>query len=473
MKTIKNLYISSILSVLCLVGCNDKLEIDPRQSIDALTALQTEADVESGIIGAYSRMGSGSLYGTNLNIIPELLGSDSYVRWAGTFQGYRQLNAKALTANNSEATRTWINTYSAINNVNNVLSNLDKVKDASLKRQFEGEALWIRGMLYFELVRLYSLPYLNGVSNDQLGIPISLTAVFNEAGASVKGKRESVEVVYNQILKDLIKSKDLLNTIAPNNVKKDVRRASVFSPMAVLSRVYLTRAGTANSPNINLDSAQFYADKIITSSKFAILSSLESVFTNKNSRESIFEIEQNEQNNAGQTNDGLTTFYASLVGIGRGDLRVETAFRTSYQANDKRRSELIYVGVGARPNFSYSGKWKTFSQNLPVIRLAEMYLTRGECAFRKGDLLNALSDINVIRRRSSATDYLITDLSLNNFLRERQFELAFEGSRIHDLRRLKRNTGSIVFNAPNLVLPIPEREVRANTELIQNPGYNN
>ena len=143
------------------------------------------------------------------------------------------------------------------------------------------------------------------------------------------------------------------------------------------------------------------------------------------------------------------------------------------KANDKRRSELIYVGVGARPNFSYSGKWKTFSQNLPVIRLAEMYLTRGECAFRKGDLLNALSDINVIRRRSSATDYLITDLSLNNFLRERQFELAFEGSRIHDLRRLKRNTGSISFNAPNLVLPIPEREVRANTELIQNPGYNN
>jgi hypothetical protein len=54
---------------------------------------------------------------------------------------------------------------------------------------------------------------------------------------------------------------------------------------------------------------------------------------------------------------------------------------------------------------------------------------------------------------------------------ERQLELAFEGHRIHDIKRLKGSTGTFDYNAPKLVLPIPQRELDTNDQLVQNAGY--
>lgn len=439
-------------------SCDKKLEFEPRQNIDATTALESSSDIRSAVIGAYSIMGGGALYGTNLNILPELLGSDNYVRWAGTFQSYRQVANRAMLPNNADITRTWIQAYAAINNVNNVLENLDKVTDVAEKSTYEGESLWVRGIMHFELVRLYALPYDSATpgANTQLGIPISVTAVKAEETAAVKGKRNTVEEVYNQVLADL--------TAAISKLPEDNgARADIYTALAFRSRVYLAMGRYAD--------ALADANTIIDNPRFRLSATLESVFSNKRTSEALFEIEQNDQNNAGTSNDGLTTFYASLVGIGRADLRVNAAFQALYPANDARGKDLIYTGVGARPGNLYTGKWKTFGQNIPVIRLAEMYLTRAECNFRLGSSVGntPLADVNVIRTRSGAAPLLA--VTLNNILLERELELAFEGSRIHDLRRTKRSTGAFAYNSPELVFPIPEREIRANTELVQNPGY--
>lgn len=458
----KKRYITKTLIIVLLAtlstSCDKKLDFEPKQSIDATTALQTSADVRSAIIGAYSIMGGGALYGTNLNMLPELLGSDNYVRWAGTFQSYRQVANRAMLKNNADVTRTWVQAYSAINNVNNVLANLDKVSDATDKSTFEGEALWVRGIMHFELVRLYALPYDAATpgANTQLGVPIAKTAVKTEETAAAKVKRNTVEEVYTQVLADLTSA---IAKLPDNNGT----RANKYTALAFRSRVYLSMG---KYPEALAD-----ANAVIANPRYKLSATLESVFSNKHTSETLFEIEQNDQNNAGTSNDGLTTFYASLVGIGRADLRVNAAFQALYSATDARGKNLIYVGVGARPGNLYTGKWKTFGQNIPVIRLAEMYLTRAECNFRLATITGStpLADVNAIRTRSGAAPLLL--VTLNDILLERQLELAFEGSRIHDLRRTKRATGAFAYNSPALVFPIPEREVQANSELIQNSGY--
>ncbi|HYJ37069.1 MAG TPA: RagB/SusD family nutrient uptake outer membrane protein, partial [Chitinophagaceae bacterium] len=67
---------------------------------------------------------------------------------------------------------------------------------------------------------------------------------------------------------------------------------------------------------------------------------------------------------------------------------------------------------------------------------------------------------------------------LNDILTERIFELAFEGVRVHDVKRLKQtlvnpSTGAtIAWDNDLMVFPIPQREVDASSGVIaQNPGY--
>ena len=102
-----------------------------------------------------------------------------------------------------------------------------------------------------------------------------------------------------------------------------------------------------------------------------------------------------------------------------------------------------------------------------------MHLIRAECNFRLGSATGAapVADINAIRARTGASALDAATLTLDNILRERQLELAFEGVRIHDIKRLKQSTGTFAWNSPKLVLPIPKREIDANDALTQNEGY--
>jgi hypothetical protein len=103
-----------------------------------------------------------------------------------------------------------------------------------------------------------------------------------------------------------------------------------------------------------------------------------------------------------------------------------------------------------------------------------MYLIRAEANFR---LLPAapvggitpLADINRIRNRAGLTG--LATATLANILNERKLELAFEGFNLHDIKRLQGAVGSLAWNSPKLIFPIPDREIRVNKNLVQNTGY--
>lgn len=475
---------------LSLASCKDALDIQPLQSIDASTAYNTPQKISSAVVGAYARLDNPRLYGTDLILVPELMGGNDYINWDGTFQNYRQIRNHTQIATLSNAEGIWTQAYGAINQCNLILANLDAVTDAGQKKQFEGEARFIRGTMYFELVRLYAQQYKAGGGNTQPGVPLNLTAVTATEQADTQLARATVEQVYTQVIADLQGAIQNLPT-------QNITRASRYSAEAMLARVYLQQG--------NYAAARTAANNVITRSGATLTGTVAAVFANRNSSESLFEIQQNDQNNAGTSNDGLATYFAGYspngdqgVLYGRGDVSINEDFAGQYEVTDVRGSDtlsaiqtgkLIYLSDGNNRTGRYRTiKWRTYGQNIPVIRLSEMYLIRAEADVRAGNPTQALLDVNTIRSRSGATP--LSTVTIADVLQERQLELAFEGFRIHDLHR----TNGIVIQAvaaqpatstspaipaspavlasdARFILPIPQREINNNSLLTQNAGY--
>ena len=469
---------------LSLAGCKNALDIEPQQGIEAATAYNTSQKVAAAVVGAYARLDNPRLYGTDLVLVLELMAGNGYINWDGSFQNYRQIRNHNQIATLSNAEGIWTQAYDAINQCNLILANLGPVTDAAQKSQFEGEASFIRGTMYFELVRLYAQQYQPSGNNTQPGVPINLIPVTTVEQADVKLPRSTVEQVYTQVIKDLQNAMAKL----PN---QNVSRASKYSAEAMLARVYLQQG--------NYAAARIAADDVITSSGASLQGSVAAVFTTRNSGESLFEIQQNDQNNAGTSNDGLATFFAGYsptgdqgIIYGRADVSVSSGFVGLYEPSDLRGTDdstaiktkyLIYVGDGnSRPGRYRTIKWRTFGQNIPVVRLAEMYLIRAEADVRAGNPSVATQDINLIRARSGASPK--TTVAIADVLQERQLELAFEGFRIHDLKRVKGivipavaatsttpAVPAVLADDRRFVLPIPQREINNNSNLVQNAGY--
>jgi tetratricopeptide (TPR) repeat protein len=444
-----------------LTQCGKKLDIEPRQSVDAADALQTTGDVESAIIGAYSTLGDGPLYGNNLLLLPELIVANDNIDWYGTFKGYNDIYNAETDKFNPEAERTWAAAYSAINIANNVRANLNVVTEEDVRTKLEGEALFIRGLMYFELVRLFANPDLS--KNGGLAVPLVLTPSTNEEQASQKAPRNTVTEVYTSLINDLTQAIELLpETSNPG-------RATSWAAKAIMARVRLQRG--------EYDQALTLANDVIENGGFSLNSGVTAVFYNKNTPESIFEIQQNDQNTAFDSNDGLTTFYGNWPnGVGRADIEISYGFHESYDPADKRFQELFGFGAETSPypDGLYTKKWKELGQNIPIIRLAEMYLIRAECNLRLGSSTGASpeEDLAVVRTRAGLP--AIPNPTLEDVLMERRYELAFEGFRSHDYKRLQKtgeDIDALPWNADRYVLPIPERERLANDQLIQNAGY--
>jgi hypothetical protein len=100
-----------------------------------------------------------------------------------------------------------------------------------------------------------------------------------------------------------------------------------------------------------------------------------------------------------------------------------------------------------------------------------MYLIRAESNYRSETLVgnSPLNDINILRARSGAGSF--ESVNLTTILMERKRELSFEGFALFDAKRLGNSVGDNAFDANNLIMPIPLREMDANPNLVQNDGY--
>ena len=73
--------------------------------------------------------------------------------------------------------------------------------------------------------------------------------------------------------------------------------------------------------------------------------------------------------------------------------------------------------------------------------------------------------------RSSTRATSLGSVSGDDFVDERMRELGFEGDRLWTLKRLQKDVSGLPYTDNKLVLPIPQREMEVNSNLVQNPGY--
>jgi hypothetical protein len=450
-----NKYITQKLAALIFLSlvvasCDSKLDIQPFQSIDQSEALTTSAGVEATLIGAYSIMGDADVYGGRVYVMPDLLASTTDLRWNGTFQGLTQISSKAIPIDNGFITSTWLDSYNTINITNNVIDAIDVVIPTK-KNRVEGEAKFIRGTLYFELVKLYAKTYQDGNPSSNLGVPLILTPT---RGIDPGPSRNTVQEVYTQVISDLTDAESLLPSSNGFFANKE-------AAAAMLSRVYLMQGNYAG--------ARDAANRVISSNRYSLVSYYPDAFPNPgqvrvdNTDEDIFAQQVSEQ--AGT--NSLNQFYASAGFGGRGDIDILQAHIDKYETGDERL-DLFYNDAGS----FRTGKHNNSFGNIRIIRLAEMYLTRAEANFRLSTATGAtpLQDINTIRNRANLTS--LASVNLNQILNERYLELAFEGQFLNDIKRTQGSVGTAAWNATNLVFPIPQREMLVNPNLIQNDGYN-
>lgn len=116
--------------------------------------------------------------------------------------------------------------------------------------------------------------------------------------------------------------------------------------------------------------------------------------------------------------------------------------------------------------------------DVPIMRIADIYLIRAEAYLRSGNETNALEDINYIRSKRSAegnTLPALTSLTLDNVLNERGYELYWEGLRRQDLVRFGKFADSYqekpATDATKALFPLPTSALDVNENLVQNPGY--
>ncbi|MFN5938133.1 MAG: RagB/SusD family nutrient uptake outer membrane protein [Sphingobacteriales bacterium] len=440
-----------------MVACQDKLDVQPTQTISAEQALKTEGDVNATLIGAYDGVQSGALYGGEIMVLNDLIGNTDDIQFTGTFAGLSDAYQGLMVANNSFATSTWGSAYNAINRCNNVLANLDKVVSSPAnKNKVEGEALFLRSSLFFELVRLYAKFPGDGDMASNPGVPLILTPT-SVVDESSYVSRNSVKEVYDRVIADLTKAESLLPS-------SNSRYANKWAAAAMLSRVNLMLG--------NYEAARDAASRVIAGSGRTLASTFNSLwFTYINlggttPGEYLFYIKVTNQDGVNAINTYFGRTIGSIPGTaGRSDCKIRAAHIAKYEAGDQRNYFILSGG------FNYTRKHLDRWGDVPVIRLAEMFLTRAECNQRLGTTVGAspLDDVNRIRNRAGLAS--LSAVTLNDILKERYLELAFEGHNMPEKKRMKQNIGSLAWNSPKLIFPIPQREIDVNKNLKQNEGY--
>lgn len=485
---VTNLYKIAVLGVvLTFASCTDLLDVQPRASIDSVTALTTEDAVNAAVNGIYDRLQSTNLYGRDLVAIPEALADNG----RATNKSGR-LNPEYQNQVNAHFIH-WQTSYFAINQANLVLDALPKVeKMTQANKDFvEAQALFIRGLLYFELMRAYAYePTVEIKEASKGGVPLLKSGVVDATQIKLEG-RASINDVYESIYSDLTNS---IAKFTSSGRTATASFANKTAAQAMFSRVALYRGDYTNA-------AKYATDALATGSvgRFQTRDTYVSAWRSANHPESIFEIQYQTNENIG-VNTSLQTTYTTLVASGNrtttggfGDLVPTKALLDAYESEkdadgkvivDVRRS-LYELGTAGRGTaeiectkfLGRSGQVNL--DNIPVIRVSEMYLNRAEALARSGNAAGALTDLNVIRTRAGlpAATGLTGAALITEILKQRRLELAFEGHRFFDMKRLGLDivkaapVQNLNFTDFRVLAPIPVREIQANANLKQNTGY--
>jgi hypothetical protein len=508
--------------MLTIVGssCKKQLDIPSRNSIDASIALSNRAGVEGAINGVYAILKREDHYGRDLFSIPEAMADDAFANGRSS----RLVGENRNSSGSNVVTTFWQLSYEAINDINLILAAAPGIPDASGadKIRWEGELRFLRALYLFDLVKNYAyIPTYIAPGQDRGGVVINLQGFSDPITASAFfPKRSTIAECYAQIMDDIYRSIPLLAASGRGGTV-GINYASKHAALALGSRVRLYEGNWAK--------ADSFATAAITLTgglgAMTNTSTYVAGWRNANHPEAIFQVWYSTLAENLGVNTSLAATHTTLPAPGafaatrqgQGDL-VPNAFLltqlgisgfpaglsassclnpqtcptiinppTLTYSNDIR-NRLFEWGVNVSGHYIECTKWlgKNGSanwDNTVVLRWPELYLNRAEARYRMNNEAGAWADLNVIRTNryvgfvTPAVQDFTGQALLDEILRQRLLEFAFEGQRFYDLKRygitiVKANP---VVNLPatdfRLLPRIPTTEVDGNPNMVQNFGY--
>ncbi len=490
------LHIIFYLCMFILSGCSDFFDQEPDDSIPSGKAMQTVADAQVALNGTYRLMTDINYYGRRFLFYADMKGGDFFTPSLG--RGDHELFTFTHEENISSYVTYWDIIYKVLLQTNQIIQSISsgKVKVISENEQttlndIYGQALSIRALCHFDLVRLYGYPYLkdNGAS---WGAAI----VTRPLNSKEQPDRNTVAETYEQVIQDLNNAIPLLKNSKNNGYFNQ------FAAKALLSRVYLYHGDWQNAYETALDVIENSACTPYTNEEWA--SSWKSAFGS----ESLLELFINPSEN--DLAASSPTYFLRPREVTSGALGATVAgnhflnslsedpddVRWTVMGEDEYAIKNTIPGRRGRVlKYEGDGKSLTTATNIKLIRISEIYLIGAEAALKKEeqDLEKVTEWLNVIKRRSpNLPPATKNDTNLEKqILEEKRKELFAEGHRYFDCMRLGKTiifdeaifgepvippngrSTSVDWNYYKCVLPIPLEEILANPsiEVQQNPGY--
>jgi hypothetical protein len=485
-------YAAAAIVLVAFAGCNDILEdVEPATSVSGEVVLTSEDGVRALRSSMYSKIRESFGHTTEYFVAPSAFTDETRNRPGSTrFQALTQ----AVGTSGTVHFGNWGETYDIIQDANLLIGAVeDGVLAPEVLNQFRGEAYAIRAFAYHTAVRVFGYdPGTSGASSWDSGVIIRNEPVIDVADADFR-PRSSVSEVYAQILSDLSQARGLLAGTTNNT----------FANIAFVEG--LTARGNLYAGNWSEASA---AAQAAISAFPGSLESTEAGIANMffegsgDHPEAFLKIVVNPDTETGLGddgtfgNDGPATYTSDgfmaqlptqflIDKYGEGDYRLGW-----YQpCADLQKNPLTQptncdgVNANGLSSVKFSGDKGNSVDDLPMMRLSEMYLIWAEAAAKAANDPNAgVAAVQILRDARNAgpvpAEALASVDAFEDFiLDERMRELGVEGHRFYDLKRLGRDIrnpdGSIKMfsDAFRILAPLGNSLLNVNPELVENPGY--
>ncbi|WP_303309594.1 RagB/SusD family nutrient uptake outer membrane protein [Hymenobacter sp. BT730] len=480
----------ALLVVFMASSCQDFLEEDPKNFVAVTNFYKNGDDAVAAVNAIYGYLNStstGSTAGVYHSTfwVTAGLASDEMLNQNVFSPDLDQVATFSHGPQNAALLEIWAMHYKAITVANIALERIPGIEmEPNLKARLLNEAHFLRGLLYFDMVRMFgSIPLLTK-EVEPLTPPVA-----------------TADEIYAQIITDL-KAAEALPVSYPSGDGKG--RATQGAAKALLSKVYLTRKDWTNAAQ--------KAKEVIDSNNYALWEDFADVFklVNRNGKEAIFSVGFGDQGGAisfwevGQFQVRLLPTELSAEGVENAQgWQVPTLYLyNSFDFNDRRREVTFLTQYTNRsgvvtPIRPYIQKyWDRAAEpkgngsanDYPLMRYSEVLLIYAEASNELNASAEAHQYLNMVRKRArfDGTTYRTTVPDYENLsqeqlraaiLKERALEFVGEGHRWFDLARTKTletlvplAKPGVVPSAKHYLFPIPQRERDLNPNLPQN-GY--
>ena len=477
----KTLYTFTLALCVLLVSCDNWLEVKPYDKISEGELLKSEEGYEKMLNGIYIDLNSDALYGKTLSVeMIEVMGGAYAIGTDNSVWGnYKDLSSYQYNTEywRDRLDQTWNKAYALILNCNKILESIDQNQSLFTGSNYyviKGEALALRAMLHFDMLRLFGPVY--SKDSDKTAIPY-YTKVGNSPEPLLTAKEVAAKVVADLedartlLANDPVKTEGTLMSGSQDGTSNFMRyralRLNYYAVEALLARTYLYMGDKAD--------AFKYATDVIKTADNGIFP-----FVDKNLV-------------VGSPADPDRIFSSevlfALTNTSRGNL-FKNYFDPSrlpnyvFRMDNSLMDKLVYGGAaqtgGYQDDYRYRADWVATGSNryfykykdmeatgsiqntmIPMLRLGEMFLIAAES--QSDDLSRGVQYVNALRRNRGVANLqtLTPDLLKYEYIRE----LYGEGQLFYLYKRLYSDIITSSSSSKNtkasdlvFVVPLPDSE---------------